>query len=223
MKKVIYMATTALSLVAISAPANAATIFSQNFSGGLNANESLFGNFSVNGGTVGHSGSYGNNEYSYYQLALDLSNVTASTLQLRFIANIENHFDRFNVLASTAGFAPPAGLFAPTNVGFYTDEGDIHNSNLGQVAFADGNPFDGTLSFDLGGFDGQTVNLRFQFGSDASVTRSGINMDDVLVQGNLVAGAVPEPATWAFMIFGFGAIGGAMRRQRKANVKVSYA
>lgn len=39
--------------------------------------------------------------------------------------------------------------------------------------------------------------------------------------------AVPEPATWAFMIFGFGAIGGAMRRQKKAaqkaNVKVSYA
>ena len=37
------------------------------------------------------------------------------------------------------------------------------------------------------------------------------------------AGAVPEPATWAFMILGFGAIGGAMRRQRKASVKVSYA
>lgn len=36
-------------------------------------------------------------------------------------------------------------------------------------------------------------------------------------------GAVPEPATWAFMIFGFGAIGGALRRNRKANVKVSYA
>lgn len=37
------------------------------------------------------------------------------------------------------------------------------------------------------------------------------------------AGAVPEPAAWAFMIFGFGAIGGAMRRQRKTSVKVSYA
>lgn len=34
-------------------------------------------------------------------------------------------------------------------------------------------------------------------------------------------GAVPEPATWAFMIFGFGAIGGAMRRQRKVNLKAS--
>ncbi len=49
---------------------------------------------------------------------------------------------------------------------------------------------------------------------------------ELQVAGAAVA-AVPEPATWAFMIFGFGAIGGAMRRQknmaRKANVKVSYA
>jgi len=30
------------------------------------------------------------------------------------------------------------------------------------------------------------------------------------------AGAVPEPATWAMMIMGFGAIGGAMRRRRAA-------
>lgn len=30
------------------------------------------------------------------------------------------------------------------------------------------------------------------------------------------AGAVPEPATWALMIGGFGAIGGAMRRRRTA-------
>lgn len=47
--------------------------------------------------------------------------------------------------------------------------------------------------------------------------------DNVQFSSMLVGGAVPEPATWAFMIFGFGAIGGAMRRQRKANVKVSYA
>lgn len=35
--------------------------------------------------------------------------------------------------------------------------------------------------------------------------------------------AVPEPATWAFMIFGFGAVGGAIRRQRKATVKGNWA
>ncbi len=31
-----------------------------------------------------------------------------------------------------------------------------------------------------------------------------------------VAPAVPEPATWAMMLIGFGAIGVAMRRSRKA-------
>lgn len=37
-----------------------------------------------------------------------------------------------------------------------------------------------------------------------------------------VGAAVPEPATWAMMLIGFGAIGFAMRR-RKQNVKVRYA
>ncbi|MEM8919079.1 MAG: PEPxxWA-CTERM sorting domain-containing protein [Pseudomonadota bacterium] len=60
---------------------------------------------------------------------------------------------------------------------------------------------------------------------------TGFTFDRTPRRGNLVLAsvqaAVPEPATWAFMILGFGAIGGAMRRQkkqaRKANVKVSYA
>lgn len=47
--------------------------------------------------------------------------------------------------------------------------------------------------------------------------------ETIYVRFSNFSGAVPEPATWAFMIFGFGAVGGAMRRQRKANVKVSYA
>jgi hypothetical protein len=33
---------------------------------------------------------------------------------------------------------------------------------------------------------------------------------------NFVGGAVPEPATWAMMIAGFGLIGVAARRQRRA-------
>ena len=38
-----------------------------------------------------------------------------------------------------------------------------------------------------------------------------------------VGGAVPEPATWAMMIVGFGLVGGAMRRSRKATARVTYA
>ncbi|GAA0487365.1 hypothetical protein GCM10009096_32800 [Parasphingorhabdus litoris] len=37
------------------------------------------------------------------------------------------------------------------------------------------------------------------------------------------APAVPEPATWAMMIGGFGLVGGALRRRRKMATKVSYA
>ena len=33
---------------------------------------------------------------------------------------------------------------------------------------------------------------------------------------------VPEPAAWAFLIFGFGAVGFAMRRRQRRNVAVSY-
>ncbi|MEP2822282.1 PEPxxWA-CTERM sorting domain-containing protein [Parasphingorhabdus sp.] len=89
------------------------------------------------------------------------------------------------------------------------------------------------------------VNEALAFGSDGFLygyTGGGLNTIDLdtfastqifdgtpgnvfglAAQTNRSVGAVPEPATWAFMIFGFGAIGGAMRRQRKANVKVSYA
>ena len=37
-----------------------------------------------------------------------------------------------------------------------------------------------------------------------------------------LAGAVPEPAAWAMMILGMGAVGFAMRRQNKVVTRVSY-
>ncbi len=36
-------------------------------------------------------------------------------------------------------------------------------------------------------------------------------------------GAVPEPATWAMMLTGFGLIGGLMRRKQRQTVRVTYA
>ncbi len=60
---------------------------------------------------------------------------------------------------------------------------------------------------------------------------SGGNVSDAI--GNLfpnhlsvstsAAGAVPEPATWAMMILGMGAIGFTMRRRRSITTTVSYA
>jgi hypothetical protein len=38
-----------------------------------------------------------------------------------------------------------------------------------------------------------------------------------------VPGGVPEPATWALMILGFGAVAGAMRRRRSVTATVRFA
>lgn len=53
-----------------------------------------------------------------------------------------------------------------------------------------------------------------QLGNRSTVTGT-ISFDSV--------SAVPEPATWAMMLVGFGLIGGTMRRQGKVRTKVSFA
>ena len=70
--------------------------------------------------------------------------------------------------------------------------------------------------FDLTQFAGQTVDLRFQFQADYFADGRGVLLDNIIVNGDLApSAAVPEPATWAMMILGFGAAG-AMLRQRRA-------
>lgn len=57
-----------------------------------------------------------------------------------------------------------------------------------------------------------------------SETQKGFNR--YLVGGSVsgtIAGAVPEPATWAMLIMGFGLVGAAMRRRKPGNVTVRFA
>jgi hypothetical protein len=73
--------------------------------------------------------------------------------------------------------------------------------------------------------------LSLAFPVITSVTFSGVGggsntftLDDVTVGGTIINNSgVPEPATWAMMLIGFGAIGLATRRRRQQNVMVSYA
>ena len=56
---------------------------------------------------------------------------------------------------------------------------------------------------------------RFIIGYDDQITRpDDDNHDDLMILG--VVRAVPEPGTWATLLFGFGALGAAMRRKSKA-------
>jgi len=53
------------------------------------------------------------------------------------------------------------------------------------------------------------------YATPSFVGTGGANINLVLL-GTQAAGAVPEPATWAMMILGFGAIGWSVRRGRKS-------
>ena len=46
---------------------------------------------------------------------------------------------------------------------------------------------------------------------------------DVTGRFTLLSNSVPEPATWAMMIIGFGAVGGAMRRRQRTAVRYNFA
>ncbi|HEX3365599.1 PEPxxWA-CTERM sorting domain-containing protein [Phenylobacterium sp.] len=65
-------------------------------------------------------------------------------------------------------------------------------------------------------FSGGTMNelriqgQQFNFPLVNAAAASAVSIDDIKIG---IAG-VPEPATWALTIFGFGGVGGAMRRRR---------
>lgn len=46
-------------------------------------------------------------------------------------------------------------------------------------------------------------------------------LDDLTVGGTITVNGVPEPATWAMMLIGFGAIGASMRRRRSPAVAIA--
>ncbi|MDG6078588.1 PEP-CTERM sorting domain-containing protein [Erythrobacter litoralis] len=122
-------------------------------------------------------------------------------------------------------------------VSFFTGFNNLYDTDatigFGNLASA----FAGDLSnfsfYDLPGMRGNNVrgvNPNGSFGNTWIVGASAVNTDghaDGFKIGGFTydtAGAVPEPATWAMMLLGFGFAGAAMRRTKeKTRMTVSYA
>lgn len=71
-------------------------------------------------------------------------------------------------------------------------------------------PENGTTQFnfsELAGFNGLTTRAGYTF-------NSGLSADTDIFRITFTAAAVPEPASWAMMIAGFGLVGATMRRRR---------
>lgn len=69
----------------------------------------------------------------------------------------------------------------------------------------------------------QLAAMSTKYISFGPATNGGGRGAFTMTKVSSVTSPVPEPATWAMMIVGFGAIGGTMRRKRKVNASVSFA
>ena len=78
----------------------------------------------------------------------------------------------------------------------------------------------GNNNFDLYGaqlFSGSTDHPMFSAGSFDLLSSSGA------AAGSLTISAVPEPATWAMMLIGFGAMGASLRRRPRRALAIRTA
>lgn len=113
----------------------------------------------------------------------------------------------FNNVAGT--FAGAAGIASIVSFGSGGIAAlNIQAPGLGFTQFAGGPLFTGTAANPM--FNTGTFTLNSIVSGRSTLTISA------------VAGAVPEPSTWAMMIMGFGMIGGAMRYSRRKTT-VAYA
>ena len=158
-----------------------------------------------------------------YQFTYTLTNTSTAPIDSRIsifgfnadpdFASVSNITGAFDVLSSGN---QPNGL---PNLEFC-----LRTSNGGQCSGGAGSGLD----------NGQSANGGFWLNFNSP--QSSLALSDFSVRYQSVAGAgnvtsasgvpfglVPEPATWAMMILGFGLIGGALRSRKAQAVRVTYA
>jgi hypothetical protein len=149
--------------------------------------------------------------------------VISGTTTGQYVAPAGDATPYFSVGPSTSSPASLA-LSAINQLSFYWGSIDTYNT----ISF-DGlsQSFSGAI---FGGTDSDVSRpsrqVTFYFSPAESAALTGISLSsssNAFELDNLIFGsAAPEPATWAMMIFGFGAAGVAMRRRRKPATRVSY-
>ena len=87
---------------------------------------------------------------------------------------------------------------------------------LGTVATLGDNDFFTPYTVDLTAFTGIT---RIAI---TNTDPGGLGYDDFTF-GPSAGGSVPEPASWAMMLFGFGSLGRALRRRSQASARIRFA
>ena len=137
--------------------------------------------------------------------------------------------------APVSSFASDPNFFWLTNVsGTYQGSAGARDAYFYTSAIGGGlglkNTNNSTFTFVSDGpqlFTGPNTAPTFMLGTFSLVQflgpgRYSLTISD-LSGGTPPAGAVPEPATWAMMLLGFGCVGFSMRRQRRLRTRLTYA
>lgn len=117
-----------------------------------------------------------------------------------------------NTTFGFTGFSFTAGFFQPGTVNVFSGAGGT-GTLLGSLSGLLGDP--NAFQLQTIRFSGIGRSVTF-VGTDATL---GVDDFNFTLAGG--GGGVPEPATWAMMLIGFGVVGASMRRRQK--VRVTYA
>lgn len=128
---------------------------------------------------------------------------------------------------SISGYTLTAGIASALTTAFSTTSLTDYNNALATVQAFLANPANTAVYTKLGdpqGLDRQLSNVALNpsLFYVISIDGTGGNANSIY-SGNLTSTSVPEPATWAMMLAGFGLVGFAMRRQRQSHPKVRFA
>lgn len=132
-------------------------------------------------------------------------------------------FSFFNPFSPARANASASFNFDPDILSF--TRADFSGTNASLATFGDANGLGSSIQVDLANLPAGLQYLNLVGRLNPNFTPVNGN-DFARVGGSIaltdIAGAVPEPATWALLILGFGTIGAALRR-RAGSVRVTKA
>ena len=134
-------------------------------------------------------------------------------------------------IVTLAGGPEGAAYVSGANAGFGGfDSMLVSEYGVGKVGVyqidANGNPIVSTRQDFLTGLSGAEGALIDPLTGDFIFSTFGANNGIFVISGFVAPpqpGAVPEPATWAMMLLGFGALGGMLRRRARQSLRVRFA
>lgn len=163
-------------------------------------------------------------------MAGTLASTPSDAATYTFVGTTSNPLKTFTGSFDLAGAGPVYSLTAFNGV---FDGYSYTLANVGIANFGDGRINIGGLESGTNGVVGNTNDFftNYFVPSTGTVTSpfgyisstNGFGGGSISFAITQAAGAVPEPATWAMMLLGMGAVGFAMRRRSKVKTTVKFA